>query len=323
MNKFYQFVLQKFPDGIELAFAYGSGVFQQSNNNLAKDNMVDLFFIVKNPASWHKSNLEKHPDHYSFLSYFGPDAITKIQCDYGSRIYFNTLVRFEERLIKYGVLSVEDFLDDVTNWNNLYVSGRLHKPVLQLKNFQADPFREILKGNLESAVNTALLLLPEKFPEQDLFLTIAGLSYTGDFRMTFGEDKNKIKNIVIPNIDAFKSLYKNTINKSRIQVSKEEICIQDVTTEHRKILLNSLPLTVKSNLRKFLSPPEGTNFSSMAEELSFDNEKCSKLLQDSVSSVVVKSSITQSLKGILTAGLSKSVIYSSAKIRKMAKSILR
>ena len=36
--------------------------------------------------------------------------------------------------------------------------------------------------NLASALTTALLLLPVTFTEEELFLTIAGLSYTGDFR---------------------------------------------------------------------------------------------------------------------------------------------
>ena len=36
--------------------------------------------------------------------------------------------------------------------------------------------------NLESALTAALLLLPATFTEEELFLEIAGLSYTGDFR---------------------------------------------------------------------------------------------------------------------------------------------
>eukprot|EP00794_Sanderia_malayensis_P006768 gene6768-7530_t len=323
MDRFYKSVFQRFPDGIELAFAYGSGVFQQSNNNPAKDNMVDLFFVVKDPAMWHRVNTERHPDHYSFLSYFGPGTIANIQCNYGSHVYFNTLVKFEDRLIKYGVISVDDFLRDLIEWNTLYVSGRLHKPVLQLRNFNENPFKTSLQQNLTSAVNASRLLLPEKFTSEDLFLTIASLSYSGDFRMTFGEDKNKIRNIVMPNLESFKELYKGTIRRTRVTKLNHTSYAQDISTNERQTLLKMLPTALKHKLASFSGHKTDTDFSIISQELAEDRNKCSALLHKSVSSIVLKYSITQSLKGIATAGLGKSFIYSAAKLRKMAKSILK
>ena len=172
---------------MRLAFAYGSGVFQQRGHDDMKKNMIDFIFAVDNPTEWHRENLEMNRKHYSFLRLFGSNNICKVQENFGANIYFNTLVQCEGRLIKYGVISTDSLLRDLLNWETLYVSGRLHKPVY---NILTDNMDERLKGalrmNTESAMHTALLLLPDYFTEFDFYCTIAGLSYTGDFRMTLG-----------------------------------------------------------------------------------------------------------------------------------------
>lgn len=61
--------------------------------------------------------------------------------------------------------------------------------------------------NLASALRTSLLLLPESFTEVQLFETIAGLSYRGDFRMKVGENPHKVRNIVAAQLPSFRSLY--------------------------------------------------------------------------------------------------------------------
>jgi translocator assembly and maintenance protein 41 len=64
-------------------------------------------------------------------------------------------------------------------------------------------------------MHAALLLLPESFTEEELYTQITNLSYAGDFRMQFGEDKNKVSNIVKPNIPYFKRLYEKIIESEK------------------------------------------------------------------------------------------------------------
>ena len=42
--------------------------------------------------------------------------------DYGAKIYFNTLIPFEDGLIKYGVISTEHLIKDLTGWDNIFDS---------------------------------------------------------------------------------------------------------------------------------------------------------------------------------------------------------
>lgn len=66
-------------------------------------------------------------------------------------------------------------------------------------------------------------MLPERFTLEELYLALVGISYMGDFRMAFGENPNKVANIVqaqrsfleeiyTPIIDAYPNLTRNGEN---------------------------------------------------------------------------------------------------------------
>ncbi|MCJ8744469.1 hypothetical protein PDJAM_G00119090 [Pangasius djambal] len=283
---FYRRILSQFPQDISLAFAYGSGVFKQagSSQGQMRNNMLDFVFAVDDPITWHTMNLIENRKHYSFLKYLGPKQISSIQNEYGAGVYYNTLVPSEERLIKYGVISTDALTDDLLHWKTMYIAGRLHKPVRILVQKENAKLRAALVANLKSAVIASFLMLPESFSEEELFLNIAGLSYSGDFRMVIGEDKAKVSNIVKENMEHFRILYNNILQE----------CPQVVYKPQQGKLEVRLEFRFKPFLCGFC-PPGG------------------------ISTIVKTSSITQSAKGIVTAGLMKTVSYSVKKLRKMLK----
>ncbi|XP_050524895.1 phosphatidate cytidylyltransferase, mitochondrial [Daktulosphaira vitifoliae] len=278
--------------------------------------MVDMIFVVTDSYKFHKENIKINADHYSSLIHFGPSAISYIQKSFGSNVYFNTLVSVENLKFKYGVIDYEDFRRDLLFWESLYIAGRLHKPVLILHD---EGLSKLVVHNLESAMHAALLQLPEKFEEIDLWLTIAGLSYKGDFRMIIGEDKNKIQNIVKPQMDNFRLLYSPIIKSMSHVVTLNTIGHQDKSVESKIFHLNKLPINLKNKLIKNLEKIEKKN--QILHEIAMRNDT-NILVSNSINQIVFYTSLTQSLKGILTAGLLKSIIYSLSKLKKMFKSMV-
>ena len=321
----YGAILEQFPEGIQMAFAYGSGVFKQEGQSDAQvnKNMIDLIFVVDDSYRWHQKNIRQNRSHYSFLKYFGAKQITNFQEKYGAAVYFNTKVQCAGREIKYGVISTKQLITDLLDWNTLYLSGRMHKPIRILIEPTKTELCSAMQINLENAIHAALLLLPETFSEEELYQQIAALSYDGDFRMKFGEDKNKITNIVKPNITYFRKLYENILLKEEhVKWSKSQGVLEQypnhVSQFHH---LNLLPKTVQSNLLSCMHrrPGKYPDLEEIIRQLAFDSN-CADYVRQSISEIVKGSSVSQSLKGVFTAGIVKTVLYSSRKVQKMMKS---
>lgn len=297
----YQTTLRKAFPPVQYAFAYGSAVYQQHGR--AKGKMLDLIFAVDDPTSWHRENIVRNPQHYSFMRYFGPRAICDVQ-RYPAGVYYNTLVTVDSQLLKYGIIATEDLLDDLRNWRWLYIAGRLHKPVLILTDQQNTcakanvALSNAINQNLSSAALCASLLSGQSgtpFSKENLFMNIAALSYRGDFRMIVGEDKDKIRNIVKPYVKEFHDLYNNHLAEFVESTSDDQLVLKNHVTVHSCI--DRLPLCVAERVRH--------------------NEG----LQQALSRIVFASSWRQSVKGILTAGLYKTSVYSAEKLVKMFKSM--
>ncbi|XP_074952718.1 phosphatidate cytidylyltransferase, mitochondrial isoform X5 [Phalacrocorax aristotelis] len=298
-------VLAHFPQELSLAFAYGSGVFRQAGASAGdgESNMLDFTFAVDDSVTWHMMNLLKNRSHYSFLKVFGPKQISSIQ-SYGAGIYYNTLVPCNGRMIKYGVISTDTLIDDLFHWKSLYVAGRLQKPVKILTQNENSRLQAALVSNLKSAVTAAFLMLPESFSEEDLYMQIAGLSYSGDFRMVIGEDRSKVQNIVKPNVPHFQKLYSNILQNCPQVVYKHHLGRLEIdkSPEGQFTQLMALPRTLQQKITSLVGPPgKNRDVEEILLQVAHDPDCGIVVHQGSISGIVRSSSVAQSAKTILTA----------------------
>jgi translocator assembly and maintenance protein 41 len=316
-------VITRFKAPIAYAFAYGSGVFKQKGyENEKKKPLVDYVFAVDDPLEWHKINFKQFQNHYSGLGKMSHSAkiLSAIQEDYGAKIYYNTFVEIENMKIKYGVISTENLKNDLYNWETLYIAGRMQKPVLTL--VENAEIEKAKYSNLKNALKMAILSLPylqTEINEKDLFLIIAGFSYQGDFRMKFGENPNKVKNIVDKQIKEFHQLY------TKIMLEDEDIklVIQPldnnkwkINSAERILLLKDLPSNLITQLLSVYS--QQISIITNVKEISTDQD-LANIINGSIGNIIKGPALSQSIKGIVTAGIFKSTIYSMEKIRKSIK----
>ncbi|MCO5565709.1 hypothetical protein L7F22_019383 [Adiantum nelumboides] len=271
MTKRFDRIIKSFPEPIRFAFAYGSGVFPQSqagpehsSKPTTKEGkkMIDLVMAVNHPQHWHGINMKQNSKHYSWLAkLLGSLGIGFIQ-PLGAGLWYHPYIRIEDELIKYGVMDIDTLCSDLLDWDTLYISGRMHKPVTLLATDARARLAQ--QVNLASALRTALLLLPEQFGEAELYTRIASLSYTGDFRMSVpgGENANKVRNIVLNQREMFRRLYGSLI-RSIETISVEETrknrftFTQDYSVKVRAKHASKLPLRLREKIQQhYTSHPD-------------------------------------------------------------------
>lgn len=350
-------IVEAFPNGIDFAFGYGSGVFVQEENkvNTNQDAMVDLILSVSNVQAWHRDNLKKHYDHYAVLPrYFGPGFISMLQ-NAGAGCYFNPMVEMKantmtcekSRMVKYGVISHAKLIKDLTEWESMYVAGRMHKPILPINNNVSidnpatklsDEIMDLQQNyNLKYAITSALLLLPlsntfqkdnRQVPMRLLFESIAGLSYIGDPRLAAGaEDPQKIKKLVNSSgqLERFKSMYSEQISRlERLGVmsagtNKKGECYLEMDlcdSSVRRNLLRDLPKNVHFHMQGQSSMLPKTNSGNATIRTHQEIVSFAQNLSYVIQKIVGPPARIQSAKGLFTAGISKSLRYVQAKLAK-------
>lgn len=314
-------------NSLRAVIAYGSAIFPQTTKIPSNKNVFDFIIVVDDSYTWHHQNIEQNKKHYSSLALkLGCKRIVKLQEQYGAGIYYNSLIPFEDKIIKYGVISTKVLFDDLLDWDYLYTSGRLHKPVRFLykrPDKQSIKFEDAINTNLKSAIHVSLLQLPQEFTEFDFYQSIANLSYCGDFRMKFGENPKKVFNIVSSNMQLFREMYKPLLLSFCDHVHWDGLSAyikQSKSCASNLYHLNLLPKALMYALvhsYKQLVDRRHKDTEEVLRYFSRDSQICDEVISHQLRRIVGASSLKQSIKGILTAGPIKSVKYISTKIQKM------
>lgn len=125
----------------------------------------------------------------------------------------------------------------------------MHKPIRIIKD---DPrVRLTQQVNLVSAARVALLMLPERFNANELFMRIAGFSYAGDPRMMLpAENRGKVANIVSAQTPQFVELYRRLLLALPGLEWDEaaDVIRQDVSPAARALHLRKLPSNLLSKV---------------------------------------------------------------------------
>lgn len=347
-------LINNFMSPISFSFGYGSGVFEQKGNKKSKKSQIDMIHMVRDPVEFHKLNLSQFSGHYSGLKNFGgASAILKIQ-DLGAGVYFNPYVTMhtntkKNNIIKYGTVSLEKSLIDLCEWSSLYMAGRLQKPVKYLKD-EVPAIRFANQYNLKNAMAVGLFLIKtDKFDEVKLYETIAKISYMGDPRMLIGgENPNKVKNIVSKQLGNFQRLYEPLLgffleNEIILELEPEnsrrqfQKCLGVDKTTH---ILASLPLQFRRRLYKLyetkftkelshdpisrsvldgIDPPSNESTMPFARAIAEDTQLRKNIVR-SIKYTVAFPALVQTIKGIFSAGILKSIKYAWEKNTKYRKS---
>ncbi len=320
------------------AFGYGSGVFSQGRD----PGMLDIILVVQDASAFHSANQMKNPHHYTtWLRMMDSKAQGSLAAGLQRRflrgndgkVLFHVID--DPIPLKYGVIQHEDLIQDLTQWQSLYVAGRLQKPTLSIpiQSQIHDSIQQAQVINLQAAVAATMLLSPLSSTTSHLswlsfYTQIAALSYTGDFRMQVGgEDPQKIQKLVETpgQLERFHTLYReeNEWSSKGILQPFEDLGMISIGTDGlewdpydisgRTQWIQKLPPGVKKPL---LVPSTTTSRQGSSNPVQNHLIQQQQSLAKVLESIVAPAARHQSLKGLLTFGLRKSIQYGSAKLAK-------
>ena len=279
------------------AYGYGSGVFKQAGYTEKDNPQLDLMLIVDDLKSWHLENMHLNPKDYSFLGkmYFKLVKNDKLIGKTGVT-YLSNIV-YKNKIYKYGVIDKKFFIEALHSWNSFYIPGRFQKNVLEV--VSNNEIKNAISENRENAMFISLLMSEKKVSLTDILVKLCNMSYAGDTRMAIAENPHKVVNIVKGSKQEFISIYESIIEKYA-KIKDEMITI---IPEKLETKINDIPSSLKEYL---LENNVDIN----------DNKIVEKYVLEYLSNINKKESTYQTIKGLKTNGLVRSIKYAYQKVKK-------
>ncbi|WRT64727.1 uncharacterized protein IL334_001661 [Kwoniella shivajii] len=330
-------IIDTFEAPIDWAVAYGSGVMKQAKAKPGDPpSLTDLLISTPSAIDFHTINLRQNPSHYPLHArLMGAGRIAHVQENWGAGVWYVTDVKLNGTAVKYGIISTSSLITDLVEWETFYLSGRLQKPTLSLQSpSSSSTLTSALETNHKSALSMALLLCPESFEEDYLWEKIAGLSYSGDPRMSVpgAENPEKVRNIVRGEgaREGFRHMYGPfllqkgvTFDQGKELIWKEngETSLnQPISAEHQAELFSSLPLSLRKAISTHFPSIEATALTGKDVWIKdVGDPRFRSIISTELRNIIHRPALRQSVKGLFTAGFTKSFWYALAKVRKWFK----
>ena len=278
----------------DLILGYGSGVFLQRGYSYPGSEMIDLLVFAQDRRIYIRELLAKRYITSSARMFSGicnPQAV------------FFPGVRFVNGLtVKIGVVQTQQGLERLSDWgDSFYIPGRLQKPVAILDTRDDSihaRFSSVQRLNRLAALRAAVINLPRDtaytgFKLEELFESLASLSYIGDIRVGLAENPLKIRNIVAAQRELLEAIYLSEFGAVGITAQPNG---EYVSSRRPEELWNSLPEGFRRSAVQLVEPRSA--------------------LRATLANINRRESIQQALVGLGTAGVLNSLNYLARKVSK-------
>lgn len=280
---------------------YGSGVIPQDNSNPNDKKELDVIDVVEDLQAWLFENMEMHPEEFTpaTLRFFKKATLEKLE--QGAPIIYFSRDCYKGQYIKRGIISKQQFLSSCYNRTSSFVPFRMEK-VTELIRCQDDEIYQALVYDHQITLILALLMLPaDKHNLYDLMMCICSMSFLGDFRMKIHcEDPNKIKNIVNKQFKYFCEDY-SEVNMGYYEMINET----DFSVNYARLEedISKLPKCIIELVGHYPSDEYGL-------------PEIEEVLKHYFIGESKRENFDQTIKGIKTIGVKKSLAYGLRKLKK-------